>query len=80
MVHQLGPGDGRHPGEELVPRTVASAVLYELEVADRGEEPERIESVELLTPLVVGEIYLLDYQLLEDGVRPLLGGYCPQVR
>ena len=38
LVDQLGPGDGRHPGEKLVPRTVASAVLDRLEAADRGEE------------------------------------------
>ena len=38
LVDQLGPGDGRHPGEKLEPRTVASAVLDRLEAADRGEE------------------------------------------
>ena len=38
LVHQLGPGDGRHPGEELVPWAVPSAVLDGLEVANRGEE------------------------------------------
>ena len=34
LVDQLGPGDGRQPGEELVPRAAASAVLDGLEVAD----------------------------------------------
>ena len=30
LVDQLGPGNGRHPGEELVPSAVASPALDRL--------------------------------------------------
>ena len=38
LVDQLGPRNGRHPGEELVPRALALAVRHQLQVADGGEE------------------------------------------
>ena len=82
LVHQLSPGDGRHLGEELVPRAVAAAVLHWLQVADRGEKLggplvlKGREGVQLLTPLVVREVCLLHPQLLEDGVWL---GLCHQV-
>ena len=38
LVDQLGPGDGRHPGEELVASAATTAVLDRLQVMDLGEE------------------------------------------
>ena len=83
LVHQLCSGDGRHPGEELVPRAVAATVLHGLQVVDRGElegalVSESWESMELLAPMVVGEVGLPLDQYLEDSVRLVLRSQGPR--
>ena len=61
-----------------------AAVLHWLQVADRGEEvggslvPEGGEGVQLLGPLIVGEVRLLHYQFLEEGVRFVLCSQGPR--
>ena len=68
----------------MEPRAVAAAILHGLQVADRDEELEGTlvsksgESVQLLAPLVFGEIGLLHYQFLEDGVRSVLHSQGPR--
>ena len=83
LVHQLGSGDGWHPGQELLPQAVAATVLHWLQFADRGEElggplvSGGSESMQLLASLIVGEVRLLDYELLEGGVRLVLRNQVP---
>ena len=78
LGYQLGSRDGWHPGEELVTSTVAPAVRLRLQVPDAGEElrgalvPKGGLPVELLGPLVIGEISLLHYQLLDGLIQVFL--------
>ena len=71
-----GSGDRQHLGEELVPGAVALTLCLRL---DTGQKlggvlvTEGGECVELLRPLVVGHVGLLDNQILDHCVGVLFG-------